>query len=140
MQKLGWCATPAENAGAWLKDQIHHIVNDLIIDGARNLLGGLLDAPQVLDDGDELLAVRPAALAACESVVEHHRRQQRFIRLLNKTLPVLFTCHAPVGAAAAATLIIFSVWTAHDHIDSPRLRGVRFPGNPGLLLAIRDAP
>ena len=139
MDKLGRWAAPAERAGAWLNDRTHHIVHDLIVDGVRDLLGGLLDAPQVVDDGDELLAARPAALAACGSVVEHHRRQQRFIRRLNKTLPVIFTCHALAGAAAAAALLIISVWTAHDHIDSPQLRDTRFPGNPGLLQAIRDA-
>lgn len=44
MGKLGWWAAPAERAGGWLKDRTHHIVHDLIVDGVRNLLGGLLDA------------------------------------------------------------------------------------------------
>jgi hypothetical protein len=139
MDKLGRWAAPAQQAGAWLNDRIQDFVHDLIVHGVRNVLAGLLDAPQVVDDGDALLAARPAALSACGSVVEHHHQQQRFIRLLNKTLPVIFTCHALAGAGAAAALLIFSVWTAHDHIDSPHLRDIRFPGNPGLLQAIRDA-
>jgi hypothetical protein len=140
MDKLGRWAASAEQVGAWLSDRARDIVHDLIIDGVGRLLGWLLDAQQVVDDGNALLAAKPTALDACEPVVEHHDKQRRVVHLLNKTLPVVFTCHAPAGAAAAAILLIISAWSAHDHIDSPQLRNVRFPGNPGLLRAIGNAP
>ncbi|MGI9006705.1 MAG: DUF2254 family protein, partial [Streptosporangiaceae bacterium] len=71
----------------------------------------------------------------------HARDTPDTVWLLIKTLPVISTCHAPVGAAAVAALplLILSAWNARDHIDSPRLAGVRLPGNPGLLRAVRSA-
>ena len=39
-----------------------------------------------------------------------------------------------VEAVAAATLLIYSIWLAHDHLDSPVLAKLRLPKKPKRVM------
>jgi hypothetical protein len=135
--------------GGRLMDLLGHM-SDLLTDaagsGAALVLGKLLQADQAIADAQELVDSHPdrvaAAMRACEEVDGHHHHRRRAVPLLNKALPKCKFIH-PYGLAAQVTaavaLLIYSLWLAHDHIDSPVLAGVRLPKNPGLQTEIRRA-
>ena len=136
LTKLSRWTTQIDQVGGWFAEQGQRVVDWLGTHGVNWLLWRMLNGREVVALGDEALIGTPDALGECDPVVKHHAKQRRYVPLLNKALPVLITWNAPAGASAAAILLIFSIWTAHDHIDSPLLQGVRIPGNPGLLTAL----
>jgi hypothetical protein len=147
LNKLGVVGTGAGQIGNELAGEGHDLISRLTNILASAVLGGILNSTWVIDDGNRSLAGasqadQDRALAACPDVVAHLAKRQRPVPLLNKTLSLLSTLHAPglvAGALGAAVLLIYSSWNAHDHIDSPKLPRVRIPGNPGLLQAVRAA-
>jgi len=114
--------------------------------GAGGTLGMILQAQKVVDQGEALVLQYPnranAAILACRRVNDHHRQRRRAVPALNRTLPACRMVHVgglALEAVAATVLLIYSVWLAHDHLDSPLLESVRSPKNPGLLAEIRLA-
>jgi hypothetical protein len=77
---------------------------------------------------------------ACQKVDKHHQQRRRAAPFLNRALPA---CRLIPGsglaleAVAAAALLIYGVWLAHDHLDSPILASARLPKNSGPLTEIQ---
>lgn len=140
MQKLARWSTQIDAATMWLGDRAHEIVDKLSELSINSLLWRGLACDVVVIEGDGVLSAAPERLAKCPEVVKHHAKQRKLVGLLNKGLPVIITGHPPAGAATATVALAVSVWSAHDHTDSPLLRPVRIPGNPGLLQAIGAVP
>ncbi len=123
----------------WLKDKAGSAA-------AAAALRGLLQADDVIRAADKLIADHPdkvgRAMRACEEVDEHHQRRRRAVPLLNRALPACALIH-PAGlgvqVSIGAMLLIYSVWLAHDHVDSDVLPELRLPKNPGLRTKIREA-
>jgi len=122
-------------------------LNDAARTGAALALGKLLKADDAIGEADQLVRDHPdkysAAMRACEEVDDHHRRRRRAVPWLNKSLPAFTLIHPPAGTglrlAATVTLLVYSLWLAHDHIDSPVLGQLRLPRNPGLRTKICEA-
>jgi hypothetical protein len=95
------------------------------------------EAQKLVDDNPRRA---PQVTQACEKVNTHHAGQQKAIRLLNAALP---GCHLlpgpglPLQVIATALLLIYEVWLAHDHLDSPVMENRRLRRNVGLLREIR---
>jgi hypothetical protein len=82
------------------------------------------------------------AKEACEKVDAHHKKMRKLVRLLNAALPglQLIPVHGlQLQVIATATLLIYHVSLAHDHLDSPVLQKLRLPKNIGLLTEIQTA-
>jgi hypothetical protein len=115
-------------------------------EGSGKVLYRLLRGNLVVRDGDEMIRSSVwnsgRAIAACEDVDRHHKRRRKAVPLIAVGIPFLAGIH-PIGtggaALAAAALMIYSFWMAHDHIDSPVAAGLRFPGNPGILTEVLNA-
>jgi hypothetical protein len=63
-------------------------------------------------------------------VVKHHENRRKAVRPLNLALPICQLLHGPglaLQVAATAMLLVYEVWLAHDHLDSPVLKDVRLP-------------
>ena len=108
--------------------------------GAGKVLGKALRVvePQVKaqkladDNPDRVEKVKEA----CEKVDAHHKKMRKHVRKLNAALPglQLIPVHGlQLQVIATATLLIYHVWLAHDHLDSPVLGNLRLPKNIGLL-------
>jgi hypothetical protein len=117
---------------------------ELFARGTGILLGTTLRIEEVRVQAQTLVNADPgragAAIAACQQVVKHHKKRRRAVPWLNRALPMSRMIPAygvGVEAIAAATLVIYSIWLAHDHLDSPVLARLRLPKNPGMLSEIR---
>jgi hypothetical protein len=110
------------------------------------LLGGALRITEVREEAQDLVNQNPdrsgAAIKACQRVKNHHGKRRKPVPWLNKALPMCRAIPAhgvALEAVAAATLVIYSIWLVHDHLDSPVLAGLRLPKNPGMLTNIEAA-
>jgi hypothetical protein len=82
------------------------------------------------------------AKEACEKVDAHHKKMRKLVRPLNAALPglqLIPVCGLQLQVIATATLLIYHVSPAHDHLDSPVLQKLRLPKNIGLLTEIQTA-
>lgn len=122
------------------------VIRNVASRGTGHILGKVLRADEVIDQAQALVDVDPAragaAIAGCQKVDKHHQKRRRAVPVLNKALPAcrLIPAHgSALEAVAAATLLIYSIWLAHDHVDSPVMASLRLPKNPGLLAAVQAA-
>jgi hypothetical protein len=114
-------------------------------EAARGVLARMLQVEGVIMQADVLLtthlALASAALDACDEVERHYRRRRRAVPHLQKALPWIAAIHT-VGTAFAAVgtgaLLLYSFWTAHDHLDSPLAARLRLTENPGILTAVQN--
>lgn len=122
-------------------------LQDAIRHGPGQALGLILQVQGKADQAEALVrAAQPdkaaAAMRACQEVDDHHYRRRRAVKWLNKALPACRMIHTgglAVEAVAAAVLLIYSIWLAHDHLDSPVLEDARLPKDPGLLTEVKAA-
>jgi hypothetical protein len=138
----------AAQVGALAADLVRtfKVPRDIAGRGTGFLLGKLLNIKAVRVEAQTLITQNPSraggAIRACQDVSKHHKKRRRPVPWLNKALP---TCRlipaygVGIEAIAAATLLIYSIWLAHDHLDSPILARLRLPKNPGMLTEIKAA-
>jgi hypothetical protein len=114
--------------------------------GAALAVGKILRADDAITAADRLIgqdqSKAKAAIQACEVVVAHHKRRCRGVHRLNKALPLCAVVHpagVPLQPIAGVAVLIYSIWLAHDHLDSCVLSRIRLPKNPGLLTKISEA-
>ncbi|GEM_PF-5612746 len=115
--------------------------------GRMAVLAGLLDTAAVIRETDALLGPAgpqkaAAALRRCDTVLRHYDKRRRAVPMLNKALPacsLVSLSGFPLKTVAGVTLLLYSLWMAHDHLDSPRLESLRLPRNPGLRRAVEEA-
>jgi hypothetical protein len=126
------------------------IIKDYIPDAEEWSLGALLGKALKVRDSqseaqklvDKNLPRVPRVKEACEKVDAHHADRRKAIRILNLALPglLLIPGHGlPLQVTATASLLIYEIWLAHDHLDSPILKNLRLPKNTGLLTAVNAA-
>ena len=114
---------------------------------AGAVLGEVLNTSKVIRIADSYLSnasdnAANTALRECRRVVDHHERRRKAVPWLNRALPACVLVHLsgfPLKTVAGVTLLIYSVWLAHDHLDSPVLENLRMPKNPGLLKVVEAA-
>ena len=129
-----------------LTGELSKWLDDVARSGTALAIGKLLKADDAIAAADQLVIDHPdkhgAAMHACEEVDDHHKRRRWAVPWLNRSLPACALLH-PAGIAiqlgAGTTLLVYSLWLAHDHIDSPVLANVRLPKNPGLRTKIQEA-
>ena len=126
------------------------IIKDYIPDAEERSLGALLGkalkARESQSEAQKIADGNPGCVSrvkkACENVNAHHGSRRKAIRLLNLALPglLLLPGHGlQLQVTATALLLIYEVWLAHDHLDSPILKNLRLPKNTGLLTAVNAA-
>jgi hypothetical protein len=79
---------------------------------------------------------------ACDKVGDHYADHRKVLRRLNPALPFLLLIPGygvQAQVTAAALLLLYEVWLAHDHLDSPVLEKLRIRGNTGLRTAVTAA-
>lgn len=124
------------------------LLNELAGNGASRTLVRLLKVQSPIQRADRAISKHTSlagrAMDACQGVEEHHQRRRRAMPWANRALAAggkLSLLHggAGVGALAGGALLMYSFWNAHDHVDSPVVRRVRIPGNPGILSSVHTA-
>jgi hypothetical protein len=114
--------------------------------GIAAVLRKALNIKKPQEEAQNLAAGKPERAAevekACSDVQAHHLSRRKAVRFLNaaltgcKYIPV-YGLQLQIGATAL--LLIYEVWLAHDHLDSPVLAKIRIPKNSGLLTGVKLA-
>jgi hypothetical protein len=145
MLLVGQHAAQVGQIGADIIDKFK-VPRTLAARGTGFLLGKILKIAEVSAQAQDLVIQNPtragAAIAACQRVNKHHQKRRKAVPYLNKALPACRLVPASgvaLEAVAATTLLIYNIWLAHDHLDSPVLANLRLPKNPGMLSNIRAA-
>jgi len=136
----------ASDLGQFIVSIVQPFVPDTEGWGGGKVLGMALQIREPQVKAQKLVDDNPdrawEAKEACEKVDAHHKKMRKPVRLLNAALPALqlIPVHGlQLQVIATATLLIYQVSLAHDHLDSPVLQKVRLPKNIGLLTEIQTA-